>query len=56
MKKKIVLGIRGTSSLADIITDAVVHPDNIDDWVPKDFKQVGYTRFAAPSCVFSLLP
>ncbi|KAK9831061.1 hypothetical protein WJX74_001575 [Apatococcus lobatus] len=44
VKKKIVLGIRGTSSLADIITDAVVHPDNIDDWVPKDFKQKNMKR------------
>ena len=29
-----VVAIRGTSSLADLVTDAVVHPEAIDDWLP----------------------
>ena len=29
-----IVAIRGTSSLADLVTDAVVHPEAIDDWLP----------------------
>ncbi|KAL3137504.1 hypothetical protein ABBQ38_004792 [Trebouxia sp. C0009 RCD-2024] len=36
-KKKVVVAIRGTQSIADLVTDAVVHPEPMDSWVPQDF-------------------
>ncbi|KAK9821582.1 hypothetical protein WJX81_008445 [Elliptochloris bilobata] len=34
-RRAVVVAIRGTSSLADLVTDAVVHPEAIDDWLPE---------------------
>ena len=34
-KKKVVVAIRGTQSIADLVTDAVVHPEPMDSWVPQ---------------------
>ena len=33
-KKKVVVAIRGTQSIADLVTDAVVHPEPMESWVP----------------------
>lgn len=33
-KKKVVVAVRGTSSIADLVTDAVVHPEPMEDWIP----------------------
>lgn len=35
-----VLALRGTMSMADIVTDAVAHPEQIDDWLPPRFARV----------------
>jgi hypothetical protein len=40
-RKAVVVAIRGTMSLADIVTDAVVHPEGIDDWLPPAFSKAG---------------
>lgn len=32
-----VVAIRGTQSIADLVTDAVVHPEPMDSWVPQVF-------------------
>lgn len=37
--KKVVLSIRGTSSLADLITDAVVYPMPVDSWLSAEVKR-----------------
>lgn len=34
-KKSVVVAIRGTQSIADLVTDAVVHPEPMESWVPK---------------------
>ena len=39
-RKAVVLALRGTMSMADIVTDAVAHPENIDDWLPPHFAKV----------------
>lgn len=38
-RRTVVVAIRGTSSLADLVTDAVVHPEAIDDWLPPGREQ-----------------
>ncbi len=40
-KKSVVVAIRGTQSIADLVTDAVVHPESMESWVP----QVFFSRF-----------
>jgi hypothetical protein len=40
-KKSVVVAIRGTQSIADLVTDAVVHPEPMESWVP----QVVFTSF-----------
>ena len=40
-RKAVVLALRGTMSMADIVTDAVAHPEQIDDWLPPTFAKVG---------------
>ena len=35
-----VLAIRGTSSVADLVTDAVMHPEPIGDWLPAEYSKV----------------
>lgn len=32
--KSVVVAIRGTMSLADLVTDAVVHPECLSGWLP----------------------
>lgn len=39
-RKAVVLALRGTMSMADIVTDAVAHPEQIDDWLPPRFAKV----------------
>ena len=34
-KKSVVVAIRGTQSIADLVTDAVVHPEPMESWVPE---------------------
>lgn len=34
-KKSVVVAIRGTQSIADLVTDAVVHPEPMESWVPQ---------------------
>ncbi len=47
-RKAVVVSIRGTMSLADIVTDAVVHPEGIDDWLPPVFSKVHTQPSRAP--------
>lgn len=35
---------RGTISVADLVTDAIVYPQPLDDWLPQDIKQVQIIR------------
>jgi hypothetical protein len=35
-EKAVVLALRGTIGITDLVTDAVVHPENIDDWLPDE--------------------
>jgi len=37
-KKAVVLAVRGTFSIADLVTDAVVYPEPIDEWLSDDVK------------------
>jgi len=39
-REAVVVAIRGTMSMADVVTDAVVHPEGIDDWLPPAFSEV----------------
>ncbi len=39
-RKAVVVAIRGTMSMADVVTDAVVHPEGIDDWLPPALSKV----------------
>ena len=32
--KKIILALRGTMTIADLVTDAVCHPEPLDSWLP----------------------
>ncbi len=32
--KKIILALRGTMTVADLVTDAVCHPEPLDSWLP----------------------
>ena len=34
-KKSVVVAIRGTQSIADLVTDAVVHPESMESWLPQ---------------------
>ena len=38
--RQVVLAIRGTSSVADLVTDAVMHPEHIGEWLPSEFRSV----------------
>ena len=49
-RKAVVLALRGTMSMADIVTDAVAHPEQIDDWLPPHFAKVGWSCTAVPLC------
>lgn len=52
-RKAVVLALRGTMSMADVVTDAVVHPEPIDDWLPPRFSRVrDWTEVAC--CVISV--
>lgn len=33
-ERAVVISIRGTIGITDLVTDAVVHPEKIDDWLP----------------------
>ena len=35
-QRAVVIALRGTFSVADLVTDAVVHPEPVDDWLPDD--------------------
>ena len=37
-RRAVVVAVRGTVSLQDAITDIVVNPEPIDDWVPEDVR------------------
>lgn len=37
-EKAVVIAIRGTISVADLVTDVVVYPEVIDDWIPESIK------------------
>eukprot|EP00891_Asterochloris_glomerata_P004182 jgi/Astpho2/4182/Aster-x1205 len=34
--KKIILALRGTMTVADLVTDAVCHPEPLDSWLPDE--------------------
>lgn len=38
-ERAVVLSIRGTISMADLVTDAVVYPEIINDWLPEEVKR-----------------
>ncbi len=52
-RKAVVLALRGTMSMADIVTDAVAHPEQIDDWLPPHFAKA---RWASTSSFRSPAP
>jgi uncharacterized membrane protein YgcG len=35
-ERAVVIALRGTIGITDLVTDAVVHPDQIDDWLPNE--------------------
>ena len=35
-ERAVVISLRGTIGIADLVTDAVVHPEKIDDWLPSE--------------------
>lgn len=39
-RKTVVVAIRGTMSMADLVTDAVVHPEALAGWLPKATRKV----------------
>ena len=45
-RKAVVLALRGTMSMADIVTDAVAHPEQIDNWLPPHFAKVCWSSTA----------
>lgn len=45
-RKSVVVAIRGTMSMADVVTDAVVHPEGIDDWLPPALSKVHWLGLA----------
>lgn len=49
-RKAVVLALRGTMSMADIVTDAVAHPEQIDDWLPPHFAKVCWFSRAVFLC------
>lgn len=40
--KAVVVAIRGTMSLADLVTDAVVHPESLAEWLPAATRKVSH--------------
>ncbi|KAK9829311.1 hypothetical protein WJX72_005111 [[Myrmecia] bisecta] len=42
--RTVVVAIRGTVSIADLVTDAVVHPECINSWLPKGFRKKNRLR------------
>lgn len=46
--KTVVVAIRGTMSLADLVTDAVVHPEPLTSWLPTATRKVGPIVGASP--------
>jgi hypothetical protein len=45
--KTVVVAIRGTMSLADLVTDAVVHPESLAAWMPTATRKVPFPFFLA---------
>lgn len=41
---------RGTISAADIVTDAIVHPELLDSWLPDAIKQARAEGLCAAEC------
>lgn len=38
-EQAVVIALRGTISVADLVTDAVVYPEVIDDWIPESIRK-----------------
>jgi len=38
-ERAVVIALRGTIGITDLVTDAVVHPDKIDDWLPSEIAE-----------------
>ena len=49
----VVVAIRGTMSLADLVTDAVVHPECLSGWLPVKTRKVCEFRSASYYAVYS---
>ena len=43
--RSVVVAIRGTMSLADLVTDAVVHPECLSGWMPVESRKVPFCPF-----------
>ena len=49
-KKTVVVAIRGTVSLADLVTDAVVHPEPLHNWLSAATRKVNPPPLRHPCC------
>lgn len=54
-RKAVVVAIRGTMSIADVVTDAVVHPEDINDWLPPKFSRVRNAVTSLCACTREIL-
>ena len=38
--RSVVVGVRGTATMEDIVTDSVAQPEPLQDWLPEDIHKV----------------
>lgn len=39
--RSVILAVRGTATIEDVITDSLAEPELLTDWLPDTYKQVG---------------
>lgn len=44
----VVVSVRGTISVNDVVTDFLATPEALHDWLPAAFTQVGFMQCAPP--------
>lgn len=54
-RREVVLAVRGTVSLADAITDIVVAPEAVDNWIPPAEREVLTLSVVLSDQIFILL-
>ena len=40
MCRSVVVAVRGTATMEDVVTDSVAQPDTLQDWLPEDIHKV----------------